>query len=329
MPLDGGDVAEAELDGALDRDPASTDSVQPTVHSGADIGEALRAIREFQGRSIEEVAESTRVRRAYLAAIEDMRLEVLPSRPFTIGYIRAYAEALGVDPEAAAYRFKADEPVLEEPLHEPVGVGYEKDPRLSALVAGGVIILVAIILWNVAQRAMSESAPPSPTAPQKATERALRAQKPGLVILGAPLPPPVESTTPPPYETPGLAEAGEDGMGSVGQLAITGGPEIAPPAEVAALTPTFTPKGKVYGAPAGQPSYVTLQALRSAALVVHGADGSVYFARQMDKGEAYRIPLVGGLVVDVSEPRSFQVFAAGQSRGFLPAPQSAAGQLGG
>jgi hypothetical protein len=150
------------------------------------------------------------VRRAYLQAIEEMQLEKLPSRPFTIGYIRAYAEALGVDAEAAVERFKAEEPVLDEPLRAPVGVNNDRDPRLMAIVLAGVVILAAIVLWNVAQRAMSESAPPSPTAPAKAAAKALDAQKAGPVALGAPLPAPVESTTPAPYETPGLAEAGED-----------------------------------------------------------------------------------------------------------------------
>jgi hypothetical protein len=41
---------------------------------------------------------------------------------------------------------------------------------------------------------------------------------------------------------------------------------------------------------------VTLQAIKSASLIVRGADGSVYFARQLRAGEAYRAPQLGGLV---------------------------------
>jgi hypothetical protein len=54
--------------------------------------------------------------------------------------------------------------------------------------------------------------------------------------------------------------------------------------------------------------------------VVHGADGSIYFARQLTEGEAYRAPGIGGLSVDVSEPEAFQVFVSGQSKGVLPKP---------
>ena len=189
----------------------SDDFEIPPVQSGADIGQALKAMRERKKLSLEEVADITRVRRAYLADIEAMRLDKLPSRPFTIGYIRAYAEALGLDGEAAVERFKSEEPDLNEPLRAPVGVIETGDPRVVAIVAGIVVMLAAIILWNVAQRTMTANAPPSPTASAKSTAAAFAAQKAGPVALGLPLPAPVESTTPPPYETPGMPSLNPDG----------------------------------------------------------------------------------------------------------------------
>jgi cytoskeletal protein RodZ len=329
MPLDTGGITDLHVDAVDHRDASVAESYAPNLHSGTDIGQALKAVREFRGLSLEDVAETTRVRRAYLAAIEELRLELLPSRPFTIGYIRAYAAALGLDAEAAVERFKAEEPVLDEPLREPVGVSQDRDPRFMAIVVGVFVLVVAIVLWNLAQRAMTASAPPPPTAPATAAAQALANAKGGPVALGAPLPAPVESTTPAPYETPGLAQAGEDGMGNHAPPAILGvTPEDAPAPDLSALPAAFKPEGPVYGAAANQPSFVTLQALKSAALIVRGADGSVYFARQMDKGEAYRIPQAPGLVIDVSEPQAFQVFGGGQTKGLLPGPQTAAAKLG-
>ena len=325
MPLDTAEIVE------LDRSEAhgAFEDQAPSVHSGRDIGEALKAVRESKGLSLEALAESTRVRRAYLAAIEDMRLELLPSRPFTIGYIRAYAEALGLDPEEAAYRFKADEPVLDEPLREPVGVDNSRDPRLSALIAGGCVIVAAIFVWNIAQRAMSESAPPPPAASETAAAKAIAAMKAGPVQLGAPLPPPVESTTPKPYETPGLATADPDGTSHSGRPPPVGiiDPNAAP--DAATLQPTFVAEGKIYGVPAGQPSAVTLKALKPASLIIKGVGGQVYFARQLEKGEAYRIPQVGGLIVSAPDPHALQVFVGGQSHGVLPSIETAAGALAG
>ena len=327
MALDTGRVTDLHVEANGGRGPAANQSYAPSLQSGADIGQALKAIREFRKLSLEAVADTTRVRRAYLQAIEEMQLDKLPSRPFTIGYIRAYAEALGADAEAAVERFKAEEPVLDEPLRAPVGVNNDRDPRFAAVVLAGVVILAAIVLWNVAQRAMTESAPPSPTAPEKAAAKALDAQKAGPVALGAPLPAPVESTTPAPYETPGLAEAGEDGVNHSAPAAIGAKPEGAPVVDIASLPPTFVPGGKIYGVAADQPSNVTLKALKSASLIVRGADGSVYFARQLAAGEAYRAPQLGGLTIESTEPDSIQVFTGGRSKGVLPSLKTALGAL--
>lgn len=296
------------------------------------LGEALKAIRHDQGLTLQELAEKTRVRRAYLEAIEEMRLDALPSRPFTIGYIRAYATALGLDPDLATERFKADEPVLDEPLRAPLGLIDEKDPRVAIFLAGALVIIAAIVTWNVAQRAMMAAAPPPPLAPAAQTAKALTQIRPETFKLGEPLPAPVESTTPPLYETPGLAKA--MGLASDGPSAE---PAYAPPptrlgepppVDLAALPKVFTPQGRIYDS--GKPqltSVVTLQALKPGALIVRGADGSVYFARQFAKGEAYRVPQLRGLTLDVSSPQDFQVFVNGESRGVLPAQQVLASKL--
>ena len=333
MPLDAGGISELNLSAGsggggshADRPPPAP----PTLQSGADIGQALKAVREHRDLSLEELAETTRVRASYLAAIEDLRLELLPSRPFTIGYIRAYATALGLDPDAAADRFRADEPVLDEPLREPLGVHDTRDPRFTSLVAGACFIIAAIFLWNIGRRAMSEDAPPPPTASQIAAARALNAAKGGPIVLGAPLPAPVESTTPPPYETPGLANAT---LAEDGRIVLGGTPkpldQASDPPPAAQLPPVFVPKGQIYGAPANERSLVTVKALKSASLMVRGPDGSLYFARQLAPGEAFRAPQVDGLTLNVIDPNAFQVFVGGQSKGVLPAAQASVSGLAG
>lgn len=294
------------------------------------IGEALRAIRRDRGISLEDLAERTRVRKSYLEALEEMRLDALPSRPFTIGYLRAYATALALDPDAAVERFKADEPVLDEPLRAPVGVPDEKDPRVAAFLIGALVIVAAIVLWNVAQRAMMAAAPPPPLASETQAEKLLSKLKGGTVELGEPLPAPVESTTPAPYETPGLAAAlglktdPNDPNAPHAPLPTRVGEP--PPVDLATLKPVFAPAGKVYDS-GNLRSTVTVQAIKAGALIVRGPDGSVYFARQLAKGEAYRIPDLAGLTLDVSSPQDFQVFVANRSRGVLPSTQVLASKL--
>jgi cytoskeleton protein RodZ len=76
-------------------------------------------------------------------------------------------------------------------------------------------------------------------------------------------------------------------------------------------------------------SNVTLQARKSASLVVRTSDGQVYFARQMAKGEAYRAPRMGGLIADVSDAAAFEVFVGGVSHGLAPGLQTPLGNFGG
>lgn len=319
MALDTGLAAGLDLPSNDDRIADAERPAAPTLAFGADIGQALRAVREHQRLTLDELAETTRVRAAYLEAIENLQLQKLPSRPFTIGYVRAYAQALGLDAEAAVERFKADEPVLDEPLRAPLGVMDERDPRLSFIFIAGLVIVAAIVLWNLAQRGMTEAAPPPAKASERVSDQVLASMKAGKVSLGAPLPAPSESTTPDIYETPGLAEADENGVNHSQPSQLGVRIEGEHKVDIAALPATFKPDGAVHGAPASVPSVLTLQALGSSALIVRGGDGTVYFARQMRKGEAYRVPAAAGLVGEASDPDHFQVFVGGHSRGLLPA----------
>jgi hypothetical protein len=108
-----------------------------------------------------------------------------------------------------------------------------------------------------------------------------------------------------------------------------GGPDaqIAPPAAPAKVF--LNPRAAVYGAPADKAA-VTLQAVKGASLVIRGADGSIYFARQLAAGESFRAPAnVPGLTVSVSEPQAFNVIVAGQVQGPLLAPSTPIGKLTG
>lgn len=320
MPLDTGGEADLDLAGKKPKDPKRVESYAPTLESGESIGAALKSIREFRGVSLEEIAAATCVRRAYLAAIEDMRLEALPSRPFTIGYIRAYADALGLEGDAAVARFRRDEPPPDDGLREPVGVTRGRDPRLAMFAAAGAVVVGAILIWNIAQRAVAENAPPADAQTVSVASPAPVSAVGGALSLGGPLPAPVESTTPTPYETPGLAAATAAREGLVVDPAAPAAKTVVSTAPVIDLPTQFKAAGPVYGAPP-EASVITLQARKSASIIVRGQDGSVYFARQLAAGEAYRAPSLQGLIIDVSDPAAFQVFVGGQTRGLMPATQ--------
>ena len=334
MPLDTGRVPHLHLVADSDPEDAPATAHQPSIDFGVDIGSALRAAREFRGLTLRDVADATRIRQGYIEALEDLRLDELPSRPFTIGYVKSYAKLLGLDGDAAVDRFKLDVPDDSEPLRAPVGVRHERDPRLGLILALGVLIVAAIVLWNVAQRAIAKDSPPAQVAQAQASAAVAAPAAipvdpnavPGSVSLGAPLPAPVESTTPEPYKTPGLDDAAANGGSADAVTAASKSRAEAAGATADALQLTrvgtpFRAKGAVYGATPADASGVILQARKPASLAVHGAGDSTYFARWMATGESFRAPRTAGLVADVSDPTAFDVYVNGVLATRLATPQ--------
>ena len=315
MPLDTGAVPN-DFSMAWPADQGVSVRV-PSLDDGRHVGEALRLIREFHGLSIEDVAQATRIRRLYLHSIETLQLQQLPSRPFTIGYVRAYAVALGLDGDLAVRRFKHDAPDPNEPLRAPVGVRREGDPRLMIVAVCGAVVICGILIWNFAERAMAPAAHQAqPVAAAAKVGAPPPAQGPAGFSVGAPLPPPQESTTPKPYIPPGLeaqmsgANPAASGAGAATQ-ATAAGLDAAQ-----AVGAPFVANGVVYGDAAS--SNLILQARKPASITVHRADGSIAFARFLSAGQAYRAPTAPGWTVEVSEPASVDVFVNGALKGPMP-----------
>ncbi|HHY47373.1 MAG TPA: helix-turn-helix domain-containing protein [Firmicutes bacterium] len=61
------------------------------------IGERLKQGREAKKLSLDDVQEATKIRKQYLAAIEAGRFEELPGEVYVKGFIRNYADFIGLD----------------------------------------------------------------------------------------------------------------------------------------------------------------------------------------------------------------------------------------
>ncbi|GIX15932.1 MAG: hypothetical protein KatS3mg119_0118 [Rhodothalassiaceae bacterium] len=72
----------------------------------AGFGAVLRAARAARGLDLKAVAARLKIRRVYLEALEEEDLKALPARPFAIGFMRAYAHLLGLEPEPLVARLK-------------------------------------------------------------------------------------------------------------------------------------------------------------------------------------------------------------------------------
>ena len=70
-------------------------------------GRFLRAVRERQRRSLEEISVATRVSVRYLKAIEENAFELLPAATFVKGYIKSIVRELSLDDRPVVQDFMA------------------------------------------------------------------------------------------------------------------------------------------------------------------------------------------------------------------------------
>lgn len=134
------------------------------------LGEELRARREMLGLSIGDVERFTRLRSHYITALEEGRLEDIPSLVQGRGMLSNYAEFLNMDTEAVLLRFadalqtrriEKSQPTGPVPKAQPV----RKSPKPTGppavwkrfltpdlLIGGGMfILLIAFVIWGAAR----------------------------------------------------------------------------------------------------------------------------------------------------------------------------------
>ncbi len=75
------------------------------------IGAELREARLAQGLTYADIAAITKIQPKFLAAIETLSKSDLPSVGYVLGYVRSYAEILGLNGSAAVARYKVESEV--------------------------------------------------------------------------------------------------------------------------------------------------------------------------------------------------------------------------
>ena len=84
------------------------DGARPVASPGDHVGLVLREARLASGRDLGGIAADLRIRHTYLAAIEDGRFDILPGPTYAVGFVRSYAEYLGLRPDLLVDRFKSE-----------------------------------------------------------------------------------------------------------------------------------------------------------------------------------------------------------------------------
>ncbi|MFZ5823059.1 MAG: helix-turn-helix domain-containing protein [Bacillota bacterium] len=83
-----------------------------------EIGRRLQAARLAKGFTLQNVEDETRIRKKYIEALENGRTAVIPGEVYVKGFLRTYANHLGLDGEALVEEYKALTAAKESPVAE-------------------------------------------------------------------------------------------------------------------------------------------------------------------------------------------------------------------
>jgi hypothetical protein len=122
-----------------------------------EIGSSLREARERQGLDIAELEVRTKVRSKYLRALEDENFDQLPAHTYIKGFLRTYADALGLDGQLYVDEYNSRFVAGEEDVDlRPRRVPPSRRPRrrreggvvLVALSAIALLTALVIAAWK-------------------------------------------------------------------------------------------------------------------------------------------------------------------------------------
>ena len=137
--------------------------------SGSAIGELLRDSRLRRGDELIDAAQSLRIRQHYLQALEDGRIWDLPGPTYAVGFIRTYAEYLGLDGEEIVRRYKGEVASISQAseLALPSSVAERGVPGVAFLLVSVLLAGSAYGGWYILSTKDSTVAEIVPVLPER------------------------------------------------------------------------------------------------------------------------------------------------------------------
>lgn len=310
------------------------------------VGAQLREARLSYGRTTAEIGQVLRLKPAHLEALERGEIEGTPGLTYALGYLRSYAQYLGLDGEAAVVAFKAElnrEPenrplVFPAPVQEakfPTGRVLSLSVVLAVLVYGGYYYISRSNTLPAeevpAVPAELAAVPEAPIAPVAASPETMpprdptAAQAASMPAGDAPVaipaePAPVAATAPALTVAPG-APAVPGALPHV--MPAPPGSAPAPMPTDVAVPPPAAAVGSVAAVVAPPAAATTaegrvvLKATASAWVQIVGDNQDVIFTRILRAGDTYVVPARPDALLVTGNAGAVEIMLDGKSLGPL------------
>jgi cytoskeleton protein RodZ len=145
-----------------------------------EIGNSLREARERQGLEYPQIELATKIRAKYIRALEDEHFEVLPTGTYIKGFLRSYAEFLGLDGQLYVDEYNSrnvvesfdDMPQRRPPRRHERSL----EKKVVLLALGGIAALTGLVIvaWRFGGSDTPGSTPAIVTQTRPVTPTGLR-----------------------------------------------------------------------------------------------------------------------------------------------------------
>ncbi len=123
---------------------------QETV-SPSEVGNIIIEARKKKRQKIQTVSKNLKIRVVYLEAIENGDFEELPTGPYAAGFVKTYAEYLGLNSEEIVGKFKEEQKEQISPkkaLDMPIPESDEIQPNSNYVIIGVVLVIFIYAIWS-------------------------------------------------------------------------------------------------------------------------------------------------------------------------------------
>ena len=313
----------------------STDKTAPK--SGEGVGALLRASRIRCGEELPRVAETLCIRLCYLEAIEEGRFAELPGPAYALGFVRTYANHLGLDGEEVIRRLRAETEVVvaKSELVFPV-------PLSDSSVPSGAVVMIGLVAATVAygaylmgtsrdvdqvarvspvpERLARDTArqgapPPAATAAGLTASESAKNEYPALGASSALASASIATVIVPPSASSFGATAVPAPVPAPAQIAVATPTQPAvspiPPSQVAVAAPT---QPAVPPPPPAPTSRIEVRAKADSWIQVRdGGAGDFLLTRLLREGETYAVPARAGLMLLTSNAGALEFRVDGET----------------
>ncbi len=258
------------------------------------VGDILRQARESYNQNLHDVERNLRIRACQIDAIEKNNFNELPGRVYTIGFVRSYAEYLGLDGDQIISILKKqfDVKSTDTTLDFPVAASEGKVPRLALIIASVLLSMIIVAFGTQIlnqDRSLVEEIPP--------LSEEMRAQLPQQGTSSSD----TLSTT-----KNAQAETSAETSAATPAAATSMTPAAALPLSSPPLEAALEPTGET----------IILNVVSNCWVEIKDAEGKTLVSRVLKEGERYSLPKdTTGLTISLGNAGGIELEIAGETLG--------------